>query len=265
MASGSVEENDPHRKLREDLLRRISAPDVVPEKLKATPEKLPDLVDRMDQLCEVLLRESAKDPRLRQLGIATTQFAILSAAQASHADQPFAEAVATYIKDRVALGTGRAQMLPPREIEESLKLFRETYPSSRKTAFIIMRFSGTQAHSNVHEAIRATLQDHGIVGLRADDRQFHDDLLYNILTYVFGCTFSIAVFERIETDEFNPNVSFEVGYAMAIRKPVCLLKDRTLTTLQTDLIGKLYRAFDPHDARTTIAEQLGKWIGEKGW
>lgn len=156
-------------------------------------------------------------------------------------------------------------MLPPREIEKSLQEFRRTFPSTQKTAFIIMRFSGTQAHSNVLEAIRTTLRDQGITGLRADDRQFHDDLLYNILTYVFGCTFSIAVFERIETDDFNPNVSFEVGYAMAIGKPVCLLKDRTLRTLQTDLIGKLYREFDPHDADTTIREQLGKWISERRW
>ncbi len=153
-------------------------------------------------------------------------------------------------------------MLPPKEVENSLKAFRRDHPRRQQTAFIIMRFGSSRSHSKVLTAIRRTLKTHGIVGLRADDKQYHDDLLYNILTYVFGCSFSIAVFERIETEQFNPNVSFEVGYAMAIDKPVCLLKDRTLKTLQTDLMGKLYREFDPHDPGKTIQEHLGKWILE---
>ncbi len=36
---------------------------------------------------------------------------------------------------------------------------------------------------------------------------------------------------------------------------MCFLKDRTLSTLQTDLVGKLYRSFDPHDPEA-LAERL---------
>ncbi len=51
---------------------------------------------------------------------------------------------------------------------------------------------------------------------------------------------------------------------LAMGKPVCLLKDRTLSTLHTDLIGKLYRPFDPQDIARTVAEVLPKWLRDKG-
>jgi len=72
------------------------------------------------------------------------------------------------------------------------------------------------------------------------------------------------VFERIEQEEFNPNISLEVGYTMALRKPVLLLKDRTLKNLNTDLIGKLYKVFDPQNISESIAPQLQRWLKDKG-
>ena len=71
------------------------------------------------------------------------------------------------------------------------------------------------------------------------------------------------MFERIEQEEFNPNISLEVGYTMALRKPVLLLKDRTLKNLNTDLIGKLYKTFDPQDISKSIAPQLQRWLNDK--
>jgi nucleoside 2-deoxyribosyltransferase len=83
------------------------------------------------------------------------------------------------------------------------------------------------------------------------------------MTYLYGCGFGIAVFERIEAEEFNPNVSLEVGYMFALNKPVCLLKDRTLKTLHTDLVGKLYKTFDPQDPIKTIPDEVTQWLSDK--
>ncbi len=105
---------------------------------------------------------------------------------------------------------------PPIEIQESLTRFKEDYPDTNKVAFIMMKFSKTKAHDEIVDAIRSVLKSHGIVGVRADDKQYHDDLFYNIMTYMHGCGFGIAVFERIEAEEFNPNVSLEVGYMLAL-------------------------------------------------
>jgi hypothetical protein len=150
------------------------------------------------------------------------------------------------------------------DIQLSLKAFQKDHPDPSKTGFIMMKFSRTKAHEEIAAAIKSALGEYGIKGVRADDKQYHDDLFPNIQTYIHGCAFGIAVFERIEADDFNPNVSLEVGYMLALKRPVCLLKDRTLRTLHTDLIGKLYRLFDPQDIYPTITKELGKWLSDKG-
>lgn len=151
----------------------------------------------------------------------------------------------------------------PLEITESLKKFFQDHPDFQRNAFIMMRFHTTRLHTSIIKAIRNTLDKYSISALRSDDKEYHDDLFGNVLTYLHGCSFGIAVFERLEADDFNPNVSLEVGYMRALRKSVCLLKDKTLKTLQTDLVGKLYKAFDPQDPEGSIPGELEKWLRDK--
>ena len=151
----------------------------------------------------------------------------------------------------------------PSEIQESLARFRADHPDEAKVAFVMMRFGQTGLHEKIVKGIKSALEPHGITGLRADDKQYHDDLFSNILTYLHGCGMGIAVFERIESDEFNPNVSLEVGYMMALRRPVCLLKDKTLRSLPSDLVGRLYKPFDPQDPTRSIPPVLRQWLTDK--
>ena len=152
----------------------------------------------------------------------------------------------------------------PVEIQESLARFRVDHPDPTKVAFIMMRFGNTSAHTKIVSAIRGVLGKVGITALRADDKEYHADLYYNVLTYIYGCSFGIAIFERIEQEDFNPNVALEVGYMSALGKPICLLKDKTLKSLHTDLVGKLYRVFDPQHPGTTIPGEVERWLSDKG-
>lgn len=65
--------------------------------------------------------------------------------------------------------------------------------------------------------IKDVLNKHGIVGLRADDKEYMDDLFLNVKVYMHACDFGIAVYERIISDDFNPNVSLEVGYLFGMK------------------------------------------------
>ena len=152
---------------------------------------------------------------------------------------------------------------PPIEINESLRGFKEDHPDPAKVGFLMMRFGVTEAHDSIVAAIKEVLSQHGLDALRADEKNYHDNLLPNIKTYMWGCGFGIAVFERIESEEFNPNVSFEVGYMMALQKPVCLLKDKTLRTLQSDLIARLYYSFDTQDPSSSLSKGLEAWLSDK--
>jgi hypothetical protein len=170
----------------------------------------------------------------------------------------------TYIKVALPHNFGITQQEnAPSEISDSLARFRRDFPDPTKVAFIMMRFGKTPAHINIVNAIKDALSTKSIKALLANDKEYHEDLFYNIQTYMHGCGFGVAVFERIEVEEFNPNVSLEVGYMLALRKPVCFLKDRTLKTLYSDLIGKLYREFEPQNPAETISAELTKWLADR--
>jgi uncharacterized protein YodC (DUF2158 family)/nucleoside 2-deoxyribosyltransferase len=149
----------------------------------------------------------------------------------------------------------------PVEITNSLKKFKSVYPDPTKAAFIMMKYGKTQAHSDIAPTIKAALKSESITGMRVDERAFHTtDLYWNIVTYMHGCGFGIAVFERIESDDFNANVAFEAGYMMALGKPVLLLKDKTVEKLHADLDGKLYKTFDTRDQKKTIPGVIKEWL-----
>jgi hypothetical protein len=156
-----------------------------------------------------------------------------------------------------------AQPHPP-EIAMSLDRLRAKYPDPKKVGFIVMRFTAAKPFAKIVEIIKKTGVQHGLEIIRADENEFHADLWGNVRTHLHGCGFGIAVYERIETEEPNANVGLEVGYLMAMNKPVLLFKDKTLKTLQADLAGKLYKQFDPHNPEATLPDQLNKWLEDNG-
>jgi len=156
------------------------------------------------------------------------------------------------------------ESLVPSELMLSLGRFQADHPKPEKVSFVMMRFGSTSAHRKIHLAVETVLAAAGITAVRADQKQYHDDLYSNILTYIHGSGSGIAIFERLEEENFNPNVAFEVGYMLAMKKPVCLLKDKTLTTLHADLMGKIYKEFDPQNPSKTIRNVLSRWLADKG-
>lgn len=150
------------------------------------------------------------------------------------------------------------------EIASGLEKFRADYPIGKKTAFIIMQFGSTTPHTEIVACIKTTLEKHGITALRADDKEYMDDLFPNIKTYMHACDFGVAVYDRITEDDFNPNVSLEVGYMLGMGKNVLLLKDKTLRSLNTDLTGKLYKAFDTTAVDSTMPTHIEKWLSDRG-
>lgn len=148
----------------------------------------------------------------------------------------------------------------PPEIQDSLRRLQRDFPRPKKTGFIIMRFEEGKAYTLLVHAIKAGLRHHDLEGVRADERQYNDKLFENVLTLMHGCGFGIAVFDHAEKEAFNPNVAFEVGYLLAMGKPVCLLKDSRLQSLPTDLIGRLYTPFDARDPARSIARELTSWL-----
>jgi hypothetical protein len=151
----------------------------------------------------------------------------------------------------------------PVEITKSLAKFREDHPDDKKCCFLMMKFGLTDAHESIVKCLDDILRDYDIELLRADKINYHADLYWNVMTYIYGCSFGIALFERIESEVFNPNVAFELGYMFALDKPVCLLKDRTLPALPTDVMGKYFVEFDTQQPNNSIGDRLTQWLMDK--
>ncbi len=178
--------------------------------------------------------------------------AIYLAVDSNFAEEPTAAPVSTL-----------AQPHPP-EIAMSIDRLRTKYPDAKKVGFLVMRFTAAKPFACIVEVIKETAAKYGVTIIRADENEFHADLWGNVRTHLHGCGFGIAVYERIESNEPNANVGLEVGYLMAMNKPVLLLKDQTVQTLQSDLAGKLYKQFDPHDPVGTLPAQIKKWLEDNG-
>jgi hypothetical protein len=175
------------------------------------------------------------------------------------------EAVRKNFQEPEPLPTTSILSSAPVEIVASLSRFRAKFPTATRTGFLIMRFATKKPYGKIVEALKKICHDHGLVLVRADDHEFHADLWPNVQTYLHGCGFGIAVYERIDTDEPNANVGLEVGYMLAMGKPVLLLRDQSLKTLQADLVGKLYKPFDTHDPEESLPGQVKKWLSDYGF
>ncbi len=195
--------------------------------------------------------------KYRESGLEESRRCTLTERAYRGVDTNFAE------EEEIAPVSTLAQPHPP-EIAMSLDRLRAKYPDPKKVGFLVMRFTAAKPFAKIVEIIKQTGEQHGLTIIRADENEFHADLWGNVRTHLHGCGFGIAVYERIETNEPNANVGLEVGYLMAMNKPVLLFKDKTVETLPADLAGKLYKLFDPHDPEGTIPTQLTKWLEDYG-
>jgi len=151
---------------------------------------------------------------------------------------------------------------PPHLKHAVLSLLSE-HPNYRSNCFLIMPFRETQTHRQIHQILRAFFSEQGLNLLRADDRIYSEDVLGNIAAYLYGCRFAVAVHERVLSDDPNPNVSLEIGYMLGLKKDVCLLKERTVKSLPSDLSGRLYVQFDSQNLEISLRENVGQWLKKK--
>lgn len=150
----------------------------------------------------------------------------------------------------------------PIEIRSSLIRFFNDFPNYMNNCFLIMSFENSKFHTEITQLLEKHLHKYQINLIRADYKNYSDELWRNIQTYLHGCRYAFAVFERISTEQFNPNVSLEVGYVLSMQKKICLLKERTLPKLPTDIVGRLYYEFDIQNMNQSIERAIDKWAND---
>lgn len=124
-----------------------------------------------------------------------------------------------------------------------------------------MRYKQADHYIEIENTIRTSLNRRGLNAHLAKDHQFLPNNLWdNICVYMLACDFGIVVFEEIDNRDFNPNISIEIGFMLALGKECLLLKDKRMPKMPTDICGHLYRDFDTYNITDTVSNQIASWV-----
>jgi hypothetical protein len=111
------------------------------------------------------------------------------------------------------------------------------------------------------EIARASCQAHGLELHLASDRQLHDDLWTNVAAHMWASRYGVAFFEDLAKPPrgLNYNLTTEVGAMLITGRRCCLLKDSSIPSLPTDLVGQIRKDVSLLDAES-VETVLHAWI-----
>lgn len=155
---------------------------------------------------------------------------------------------------------GKMSQLDPLEINR--QAFEATEDSN---VFVIMRFEKQcSVLSSIENAIKNTLNDYNLNAVLARDVLLYSEIWSNIRFCMDHCRYAITVFDRTEGFNFSPNITLELGYMLALKRPCLILKDESIDTMPTDIIGRLYERFNSNNAETSVSLAVRKWLNHLG-
>jgi len=113
----------------------------------------------------------------------------------------------------------------------------------------------------VLDAARAACGAHGLDFHLASDRQLHDDLWTNVAAHMWACRYGIGFFEDLADPPrgLNYNLTTEVGSMLITGRRCCLLKDPSIESLPTDLVGRIRKDLSLRD-EGAVATAVHEWI-----
>lgn len=139
--------------------------------------------------------------------------------------------------------------LAPPEIMAGLQDFLEHHPFDNNV-FGMTRFPDEQDDA-IPDPVTNALQEaadaceaHGMEFHLASQRKIVDDLWSNVAAHMWACRYGIGFFEDQRGRGVNYNLSIEVGGMLTTGRRVALLKDDSIASMPTDLVGKIYTSVD---------------------
>jgi hypothetical protein len=91
--------------------------------------------------------------------------------------------------------------------------------------------------------IKSVLVNQELNPIVAKEHPITDDL-YNPIACLLCCNYGIAVFDRPERAQtHNPNVAYELGVMHFLKRPLLILKHKSVKTMPSDFLHKLYENY----------------------
>lgn len=108
---------------------------------------------------------------------------------------------------------------------------------------------------------KRVLQDHGLSFHLASDRAISDGLWANVAGHMWASAYGVAFFEDRRGRGLNYNLVMEVGAMLMTGRRCLLLKDSSIMSMPTDLVGHIYKSVDLDDP-STVDRAVHEWVRE---
>jgi hypothetical protein len=151
--------------------------------------------------------------------------------------------------------------LAPPSLLSTVTAFNETFPFDRNV-FGMTRFPDSTGTDPVESALtesRTVLEASGFFFHLASDRAMSDDLWTNVAAHMWASKYGLAIFEDRRGRGLNYNLVIEVGGMIATGRRCLLLKDTSISTMPTDLVGRIYKSVDLDDP-ATVKAAVSDWV-----
>jgi DNA-binding transcriptional LysR family regulator len=158
--------------------------------------------------------------------------------------------------------------LSPPGLTPAIRTFLEEFPFETNV-FGMTRFASEDPElddpaASAVEVARDVCTAHGLTFHLASDRALVDDLWGNVAAHMWSCHYGIAFFEDRVGRGLNYNLSIEVGAMLMAGRRCALLRDASIASMPTDLVGHIYRGLDlgvPSQVRTNVHQWIASDLG----
>jgi protein-tyrosine-phosphatase len=144
---------------------------------------------------------------------------------------------------------------------KNLVLERPEFMVAASNLFLMTRFRDSEQHKAISDAIEEAVHAFGLKFVRADDPNLRPGKVWDkVQQCMRACHYGVAIFESIDKPDFNSNISLELGYMMALKRHLLLLKEKRVGALYANLGGFEYEQFDADSIRPTVLGRMAAWL-----
>lgn len=129
----------------------------------------------------------------------------------------------------------------------------------------MMHYGRGNLYYRIEGAVLSVLRRYGFDGLLARSQTYEPVLWKNAEICMRRSRYGIAFFEHDKEHlGFNPNVTMEIGFMIALGKRVLILKDHRLPDLPRNLIERTFHEFSSNQLEKDIDKAITKFLRDQG-
>lgn len=112
----------------------------------------------------------------------------------------------------------------------------------------------------VIDALCDSLRESGLCPRLGKNGIHHDWIWGNTVVGMLGSRYGIAILEDRYRDELNPNVAMELGWMLALKRDVLVLKEKAFKHNRADWLGRIVAEFRWDKVQEDIPTAIRDWL-----